>query len=384
MRAWALVLLLGGCSFQATPAGTGPAGGSSNGAPADAEVDAPLLDGKDPPICKGNFVNICVDPPQNAVTLNQSLDTGTSPLCAGSKTTPATDACVIAGTSISLPSGTTVTVTGSRKLILFSTSTITISGTLDVASHRGKAGGPAADMGPCPTTGFTNPSPPQGGGFGGSFGTAGGNGGNGAAGGVGGMAAPSFTPTVLQAGCPGADGQGQNGDRGRGGGAVLLYAETTITIDGTLNASGASGDGGSLGGAGGGGGAGGMIVLDAASVKTPGKCFANGGGGGGGGVDIISGRSGNESTAPGSKAGGGSGGVVVGKQPGNGGNGGDGAYSTTQATSATSGGGTGFSSGGGGGGAGGAGVIKVIASETDSVDDSSHVSPPAAVSQPPS
>jgi len=100
-------------------------------------------------LCLGQSIRGCVPMPETAVTLSQTIDTGTSALCSTCSTTSGIDACVIAGRSISVAAGTTARVTGSRPLILIASQQITISGTLDAASHRGVSDGPAANAGPC-------------------------------------------------------------------------------------------------------------------------------------------------------------------------------------------------------------------------------------------
>jgi hypothetical protein len=345
-------------------------------------VDGAPLDGKVQPVCKGAYVNICVDPPQAALTLTtQKIDTTNSALCAAYTSTPNTpDACVIAGQSITIPSNNLVTVVGNRKLILISTGStgsITIAGTLDAAGH-GRTSGPAGSLGPC-GVGAKNPTrgtPAGGGGWGGSFGNPGNNGGNSASS-NGGLAASAIIPTALRGGCPGSDGADNfvgsgGGDRGGGGGAVLLVANSMIAIDGTVNASGgAGGRGGNSGGGGGGGGSGGMIVLDAATVSILGKCFANGGGGGGGG-NVNTGRDGAESKAPDQVGSGGQGSSPTG------GEGGNGAFGMTGSRP----GGNGVignqqmgGDGGGGGGGGGVGAIKVFSTNQSGTDNPAKVSP---------
>jgi len=374
MRAWALALVFGGCSFQAAPSGSFPGGsGGDDVVPIDAPTDGASLEGVVPPVCLGTFINVCVDPPKSAVTLSKSIDTATSDQCAPYTATPAIDACVVTGKSINVTA--TIAVTGNKPLIVFSTDGITISGVLDAASHQGGARGPAADAGPCPSTGFINPTTnfQGGGGWGGSFGTAGGNGGNGA-GGTGGMAAAAFTTTALRGGCPGSDGAsnglgGGRGGRGRGGGAVLLLAARNVAIDGTVNASGAGGSGADAGAGGGGGGSGGMIVIEAATASVAGRCFANGGGGGEGG-SAVGGNNGRDSSAPSSVAGGGKDGSLTA------GDGGAGAFGTTQSLPGGNGGlNPPLDNGGGGAGGGGAGVIRIIAPEQHNTDDPMRVAP---------
>jgi len=393
MRAGMLALVLevglGGCAFSSTPypASGGPADANGSGAPGDGEsrpapdaslpdagrpIDAAIDAGPAQPgdVCLGRFGGICVAPPADPLTLGtQTIDTSSSALCVDYRPgagAPPTDACVIAGSSIAIEGNTTVAVTGRRPLILFSTSTITIAGVLDVASHRASPtskAGPGADAAQCSTT-VTDPtvgaSNNGGGGRGGTFGGTGGSGGSGAQAGQGGIAAPLGTQVLtLQGGCPGSAGAGTDaGVLGHGGGAVMLIAMQSIALRGTINASGAAGGGGKNSAGGGGGGSGGMIVLDAATVELAGPCFANGGGGGEGGDLSSTGNAGNESTMPAEVALGGDGANRGGK----GGDGGAGA----RAAAAGLPGSLHMSSGhfdglgGGGGGGGGIGVVKVF------------------------
>jgi hypothetical protein len=263
------------------------------------------------------------------------------------------DACLVAADSIIVPSGATVVGIGSRPLVLLATTTIDIEGTIDVASHRGAAVGAGADPASCTAVAPTSP----GGGAGGTYGTDGGDGGIGLPDGAPGLAANTGDPVDVRGGCPGgngASGGGPGGVGGHGGGAVYLLAGISITIDGTINASGAGGDGCSAGGGGGcgggGGGAGGMIVLDGPTVTTRGALFANGGGGGEG-ASSNHGNAGAESSAPDDAARGGTGGAS------NGGDGGDGATATSDASDGRDGV---SNTGGGGGGGGGGGVIKTF------------------------
>jgi hypothetical protein len=372
MRAYLFALVASGCGFSSGAIGASPDAGADDPPPGD-------LPPGDARICGGVFDQVCVEPPSSPLmlttrTIDTSRMTAPSP-CVAYSAIPAVDACVIAGSSITIPGNHTVTVIGDRPLILFATGSITISGVLDGSSHRQGTTGPGADTGPC-STHIMIPSAGSvgdgGGGFGGSFGAPGNNGGNGGLAGQGGVAAPAFNTTTLRGGCLGGEGAGgKAGAAGHGGGAVLLIAAQTLTIDGTVNASGSGGSGGSASSGGGGGGSGGMIVLDAASVNTPGKCFANGGGGGEGGNAFVDGNAGDEASAPNATGTGGSGTFL-------GGNGGAGGSGTTSS------GAPGFNGelvpltnvGGGGGGGAGAGIIKIFAPEQDNTADPSKVAPP--------
>ena len=387
MRIWGLALVLTGCGFT----GSFGSDAADPGPPTDAAVtaidappgpgsgsDAPV-DGKPEPLCIGTFVRVCVDPPQAALALStQRIDTSGSTMCATYTSTPPTDACVITGTQIVIPERTVVTVVGRRPLILLSTRDLTISGTLDAASHPDRTG-PAADTGSCAIN-FTDPTTNRsGGGWGGSFGGAGGNGGKSPRG-VGGVAPSLVTVTALTGGCAGGNGANNffgfsAGDGGRSGGAVLLIAAQAVLVDGVVDASGRGGSPGNgglgTGGGGGGGGSGGMIVLDAATVGVPGACFANGGGGGEGG-NSTSGHAGSESPEPDTVGAGGTGGNSTG------GTGGAGAFGDTGASPGRNGSSASPlpGNGGGGGAGGGAGVIKVFAPAQSDTDDKGHVAPP--------
>jgi hypothetical protein len=88
----------------------------------------------------------------------------------------------------------------------------------------------------------------------------------------------------LRGGCSGGDGLsvtgGSGGQRGEGGGAVQLIANGSITIEGSVSASGGGGASGDEGSGGGGGGSGGAVLLEAPRVAIAGALTANGGGGG--------------------------------------------------------------------------------------------------------
>ena len=338
-------------------------------------------DGPSSRVCLGSFVKVCVDVPPVALELSvQTIDTSDAGAmkCQPYDATPMVDACVIAAQTITVPSGNTVTATGPRRLILLATGALTIAGTLDAGSHRAGLRGPAADTGPCPTN-FTNPTVlgQGGGGWGGTLGGPGNNGGHSADGAIGGIAGSSLAITALGGGCAGGDGAGvSGGSGGHGGGALLLLSGQTISIAGTVTASGAGGDGGktaaaAAGGGGGGGGAGGMIVLDAPSVLIPGRCFANGGGGGEG-SSLIAGGGGGESAAPDMAGSGGSGASI-------GGAGGAGGLGTIGSLLGANGGSIVnpvVDAGGGGGGGGGVGIIKIFAPSQQDSGDPHKVSPP--------
>lgn len=340
--AWCAVAALNtGCSFQLS-GGTGTTDATTEpDAPPDVPPDAP------PPTanCFGTsaLALVCLESlPTGALTFAAAevIDTTTSPKCAALRV-GSSNVCVIAADALTISAP--VTVTGMRPLVLLSLGAITISATLDVASHRGFPKGPGGDGSPC--NAGINPTG-GGGGQGGSFGSMGGDGGNSDGATDRGTRGTTTTPTTLRGGCIGADGAGSPTSQGHGGGAVLLIAET-ITVSGSINASGSPGAGAPAGRHGGGGaGSGGMIVFDAPTITVSGPVYANGGGGGGGSSNATSGSTGSEPPALG--------GATGGNRGGSGGAGGAGSLGAGAGGSGASG--TNNNDGGGGGG-GGAGVI---------------------------
>src|SRR3954447_19980235 len=160
MRAWVLALALGACGFSSSAA-------SDNGNGSDQDAGDAMPNGSDSGtsgtgpqrVCLGTFVKVCAAAPRGALNL-MTATVDTSDVSPTSKclpattytTIPAVDACVIASQTITIPSGNTLSATGTRPLIVFADETLTIAGTLDAASHRRGLPGPAADSGPCPTS----------------------------------------------------------------------------------------------------------------------------------------------------------------------------------------------------------------------------------------
>jgi hypothetical protein len=327
-------------------------------------VDGAVPDGSSAMLCAGDGVyEVCVPRPANTVALTGEIDTAASTLCATSQ--PAAwmaagqpEACFIVGMDIRVDAGQTALFFGTRPLVLVG-GAITITGTLDVSSHRDPASlGPGANSGLCQAFARSPGDSSSGaaGGAGGSFMSKGGDGGDGRSNTTEGLAAAADAapPARLRGGCRGQ--QGGEGDDppplgGDGGGAVYLGAETAITITGAINASGAGARGGpnqdasKAGGSG--GGSGGMIKLHAPTiVAVGGVLMANGGGGASGNNDPNVGQPGSDPqvTAPNTPAPGGA-------RVSNSGLGGAGFAGGTAATSGGTA--TGNNTGGGGGGGGG-------------------------------
>jgi len=363
MRLWIVVLAtFPACGFHSPVAG----GGDVDGAIVDASPDVGASPSDALGLCFGTFPTVCfssaANAPTAAVTLTGDIDTGASTLC-DQHNDQMGRYCVIAGTAMQLPAGT-VRAYGDKPLVLLSTTTFDLAGTLDVSSTSSRITTHLTGPGVVPIAscadGVTLPTADSGG-YGGSFGGKGGEGQR-----QDSNTQPTSGPAIafpaeLRAGCPGGDGATTSGIApargGAGGGAVSIIA-TQIRLGGTINASGAAGSGGSLVKSGaGGGGSGGMIVLDTPSIVAGGgfALFANGGGGGQGGAgpgqDLGAGQSGSESTAPDEPGVGGDNDETAG------GAGGDGAAGDEKAGSNAANNNLGGNAGGGGGG-GGAGFIR--------------------------
>ncbi len=334
-------------------------GGS--GADAAATIDAPP-DGPPGTTCYGDgLMRLCVLPPMTDLNITTAMTIDTSS-CANLFGNTHGTVCVMAARSVTIAAN--VTVQGTYPLLLLGTDALTVAsgGTLEAASHtaatndvigagaratcswaigngKGNTGGVALGAS---------------GGAGGSFGAAGGGGGASNTF-LGASAQQATSSTSVVGGCAGGSGgvSGGNGGPagGAGGGAIYLVTGGTLSISGTINASGAGGHRAGIGNGGAGGGAGGFVGLDAkiysASTAT---IFAVGGGGSCGGSTNAAGSTGPEATGPaatgacadtGFGGSGGTGGV---------GAGGPGGVGSSDGASLW---------GGGGGGGGGAGIIAV-------------------------
>jgi hypothetical protein len=338
--------------------------------PADMMIDMPLdmFDAR----CFGKapFTTCLSMPPTSSVTLPQNINTDSTGQfnCTASGGTveligtSAVEACVFAGTTVNA-SGSIIGVFGSRPLVVLSSGNLNVSTpNFDISSGSGGNGPNAnpADCAPAMNMNGQSSGNGGGGGAGGSFGARGGEGGVGGSGVLsGGTAKPADTAfNKLRGGCAGGQGAGPSGAAagGAGGGAVYLVARGTLTIDGTINASGAGGTGGQgPRGGGGGGGSGGMVVLHATNlnVNVVGRVFANGGGGGGGaGASGTNGGAGADPTVADVGAMGGQRGDIQGAPGGTGG------FKATVASDGTA------AVQGAGGGGGGVGVIRILSGQS--------------------
>jgi hypothetical protein len=375
MRAHVLaVLLVAACRFSSPMAGDTP-GGDDAMVPVDAPPDI-SFDG--PVECYGNGlgVNVCMtEPTMPLMIMGTPIDTDTSQLC---RPANPTTLCVLGGTDVTIDMH--VVVSGSRPLVIVATGNLLVkaAGNLDVASHHDHRG-PGSDGTPC-TTGVDPDPNDGGGGRGGSMTLAGGNGGTGLVGsphnGAGGIAAAAMIPTTLRGGCPGSDGGGggNRGVKGHGGGAVYLFASSSIQIDGTIDASGGGGGGADTGqDGGGGGGSGGVIAFDAHDLTFAdgANIYANGGGGGEGSSAFLGGMDGKDPTSPTMAAAGG--GDTAVSRAGTGGAGSVGTNAGVGGNSAGTDPNFPPSLDGGGGGGGGGGAIFVFCADRP---ENGHVSPP--------
>jgi hypothetical protein len=304
-------------------------------------------------------LHVCLE---QAPTGSMSLTSTTIDTTAGAECAMlmpgSTDACVVAAKDLDVAAGATVAAKGSRPLVLIGSEMITVTGTLDVASHlTGSLAnnvGPVANAPACQAGMGPND---RGGGAGGSYRGVGGDGGDESGTDDTAGSAGAIIPLALQGGCAGQNGGNMGGAGGAGGGAVVLISPAiTIASTGIIDASGAGGGGGGTNGqtrGGGGGGSGGLVVLQSMSVTgtAGGQVFANGGGGGGGSNAQIVADDGADPIGAAMKP---SGGMAGGQA----GNGGDGFYSSNPAASGDAG--TNGTDAGGGGG-GGAGVIDLPA-----------------------
>ena len=346
-------------------------GGSGSGGSDMIDASPMMGSGSGSAVCydtDGVKLHVCLMQAPSGATHppSQTLDTGSMTQC--EPLAPMSDrACVLSGDTVSIDQGVTITVSGSRPLVLIATAEIDINGTIDVASYTsgtlaGKLG-PMADANGCQQGTLPNNS---GGGAGGTFTSKGANGGDdNSDNGSHGVAAPTISP-VMRGGCPGQTGANNGGRGGAGGGAFALITQTlALSSSGTIDASGGGGGGGSTGQnrGGGGGGTGGLIVLTATSITIDGNVFADGGGGGAGSTSSSSGGTGDDPLDPFTTP---AGGIPNDPQCGNGGAG----YIYPDAPAA--GLASTHQSDGGGGGGGGSGYIHA----STTVNGTGAISPP--------
>lgn len=275
---------------------------ASPGTGADGSFDSSSYDGSSIPGITGTSPNLTIDTDSAPVTI--ASGDATYPLGAG----------VFNFTDFTLASGDTITVTGSKALIIrTNTGNITIDGTLNASGANGVAGpgayngGLGSAAGGGPGGGLQNAT--YGEGSGGGYGGAGGD----TTYVSGGPAYGTDDISVFYGGsggggCLSTDASSGTQYGGGGGGAVKIESSADIIVTGTIQAHGGDGihcyssNGNTNGEYGSGGGAGGAVLLSGDDVTVSGTIDANGGkggnaadgtsgGGGGGGRVAIRGAS---------------------------------------------------------------------------------------------
>jgi len=297
----AVVALVAACKFENGTAWLQP------DAPSDPLIDAAVCS----TWTARHFDPCSLPPPSQPLDLtgDWTFDTDTGMLAPATGTpimpsgTSVDQGYIVSIEGLTIEANGTLTVIGSKPLIVAAWEQIAIAGKLDAGStpsRTGAGGNPASCMGGAKQGATGVSTGGSGGGGGGAFAGNGGHGGTGdnpqgPLGGAGGAARAS--PTTPIGGCSGAPSgaAGVNSApdpaaiavAGIGGGAVQLSARVSISISagGFALAGGGGGGGAPQGSAcgGGGGGAGGYLGFDAPSIVFAGTVAANGGAGGSGG-----------------------------------------------------------------------------------------------------
>ncbi len=200
-------------------------------------------------------------------------------------------------TSLTVPSGIAVSVTGTRALGLLARENLTLGSVLDVSASSTPGGAPGAGGGGGGNGGNLtggHGSGPGGGGGAANSKNPGAGGGHGGAGEVSGGSTAGIVYgdaalSDLRGGSGGGGGSGYDSgfnsyfgkDGGGGGGAILLLAQNSLTISAPVRSNGGKGVNGTQDLGSGGGGSGGAIVLVAAHVSVSGTTLNADGGSGG-------------------------------------------------------------------------------------------------------
>src|SRR3569623_1097444 len=188
-------------------------------APVDAPSQIDVPSGSSGSACYGSGdLQLCfVAPPTGVITSPDErpivTTTGTGcQITTGLRAGPSS-VCVIAGSDVDVVAGTTMQATGTRALVIVATGSITIEGTLSVASTSAGVIGAGADS--C-ASGTGQSGGGAGGGAGGSYGSPGGVGGGGTAARGGDVGLPG--PLGVHGGCGGG-----------AGGGVLAYLPAAVS-----------------------------------------------------------------------------------------------------------------------------------------------------------
>ena len=224
-----------------------------------------------------------------AVVASATIDSSLDNNCTGGVVpqTEGPEICVMHYDRISVSSGASLTLVGTRAVALVADNDLTVTGAIEVGA-TGSVSGPGGgtyESGGGPTT-INDGS----GGGGAGFRTPGGAGGNGTGDGAttnGGSASGAPIEGAPLRGGPRAAFAAAGG----GGGALTaISCRSRVTVLGTIDSRGGGGGGGRVRStpvtdnpvAGAGAGAGGYVVLQGVSILVTGQTFANGGGGGAG------------------------------------------------------------------------------------------------------
>lgn len=233
---------------------------------------------------------------------------GTAPTLIAQNQTDGPQVVVIPLHSLTISSGNTLRLIGSRPVILAVDGDVTIAGTIDASANGVSPGAGGnwscdASQGGDGSGGSGNYVGASGGG-GGGFGTAGGQGGRAdddadfsfppfvvgdgvtSSGGSAGQPRSDTDLVPLMGGCAGGAAGGCGTTRAAGGGAVQISSGGALDVTGSIRANGGIGSipcGTNEEGGGTGGGSGGGILLERTDGSTSGTLQANGGNGGGNG-----------------------------------------------------------------------------------------------------
>ena len=249
------------------------------GTGADGSFDSSTYDGSSIPGITGTSPNLTIDTDSAPATI--ASGDAIYPLGAG----------IFNFTDFTVASGDTITVTGSKALIIrTNTGNVTIAGTLNasasangVAGPGGYNGGYANANGDGPGGGTISTSVGRSTGGGGGYGGAGGDGAYPSSGVIGGPSYGSDGVNVFYGGSGGGgcyEPSGNNDYGGGGGGAVKIESSADILVSGSLVATGSPGSLCTTYNVGSGGGAGGAVYLSGNTVTVDGTVDVSGGHGG--------------------------------------------------------------------------------------------------------
>lgn len=199
--------------------------------------------------------------------------------------------------SVAIPSGVTITATGSRPLLIRASGPLSLAGTIAGDGQSSvdsfSAGGPVFAGGPGGGAGGADTLAGDGPGGGGAQETASDGGGGGGFGGAGARGGVDVGTTPAAGGAPygdliaalqgGSGGAGGNTTGGGGGGGAIALQGSTVAVSSTGVVSAVGGGGAVADNGASGGGSGGGVLLRGDSITMDGALSVNGGDGGAGG-----------------------------------------------------------------------------------------------------